>query len=124
MRTKKINLFTIFTSLWNLKSGTILIYRKIQGSLFTGYCPSSWLKLQALSRVRCIQGLHVIAKTRKRGKRSAEVFAKPYNPRPIKISRRYETLEHCSEVEDEKSIYYIYIYINILHIYINIYINI
>ena len=47
-----------------------------------------------------------VAKTRKRGKRSAEVFAKPYNPRPVKLSRRYEVLEEqCSEVEDEGSIH-------------------
>ena len=42
----------------------------------------------------------------KRRKRSTEVFVKPYNPRPIKVTRWYETLEQCSEVEDERSVHY------------------
>ena len=41
----------------------------------------------------------MIGKTQKKGKRSSEVFAKPYAPCPIKLARRYNVLESDSEVE-------------------------
>ena len=43
----------------------------------------------------------VVEKTQKKGKRSSETFARPYNPLPIKLLRQYEVLERCLEVEDE-----------------------
>ena len=46
-----------------------------------------------------------MAKSRKRGKRSADAFVKQYNPPPIKLSRRYEALreeEIYSEADDNR----------------------
>ena len=47
----------------------------------------------------------VIYKTQKKGKKSQEVFTKPYLPRLIKVTKWYEVLGTDSEIEQDGTTY-------------------